>query len=54
MTNDEIIELDIENVEDYELDTSKLPSLEAQKSIVDLIENHGYSFDEANRIVKTQ
>lgn len=44
-------ELDVEAVGDIEID---VPPMEAQLAVVDLIENHGYTFDQAMKIVREQ
>ncbi|MCG7499887.1 hypothetical protein MHO82_23760 [Vibrio sp. Of7-15] len=44
-------ELDIESIGEMEI---KVPSVEIQTAVVELIEQHGYSFEEAMRVVKLQ
>ncbi|MDK9738259.1 hypothetical protein KI655_13215 [Vibrio sp. D404a] len=44
-------ELDVSAIGDIEID---VPPMEVQLAVVDLIENHGYSIEEAMKLTKSQ
>lgn len=44
-------ELDVSAIGDIEIDA---PPMEVQLAVVDLIENHGYSIEEAMKLTKPQ